>query len=192
MITLQQIESRIHELDELIKNTTLAIRHAPEGKIRANPRKGVSHFDLVLSSPDSSALLSRRRLSPADPHDQALAQTLAQKDYDEKVLQCAMAELRLLNRLHKFYANRTPEGIYGKMTPARQNLITPFYMTDQQYAEAWLEKHRLKSRALFNKNGFKSERGEFVRSKSELMIANMLLPRDRITFMKWRFSSSTT
>ena len=183
MISPNQIETRIRELEDLIKRKTTAVGHAPVGTIHANPRNGITYFDYICSYPtaaDLSATRSdqqlRRRLNPHDVRDQGLLQALAQKDYDEKILKAALQELSILKKLQHFYLKGIPEDIYDRLTPARQKLVLPIRPTDAQYAEAWLRKHLPEGRSLPDDKGFKTNRGERVRSKSEMMIANMLLP----------------
>ena len=173
MLTLKQIQTRITELEQMIRSKSKALSLAPRGMLWANPRNGVTHFDYF--DPDSA---KRRRLSATDKQDLKLLRALAQRDYDQRILSTAEKELRILKKLVPLYSRGNPESIYTRLIPARQELVTPIYPTDKQYADAWLEKYLPESRSLPENTGFKSERGEYVRSKSELMIANMLLLRD--------------
>lgn len=69
------------------------------------------------------------------------------------------------------------EGLYGKMCRARQELIVPITLTDQQYKEKWLD---VKWGGLpFQPDAtvYTSMTGVQVRSKSEVLIADALARR---------------
>ena len=103
-----------------------------------------------------------------------LAEQLAQKRYDEKILQMAIKEKSMIDTLHKFYQNNSINSIFTKLAKSRQQLIIPIEQPIDEYLQEWLN-------ASFPENGFREEmpeyysaKGEQMRSKSEVLIANML------------------
>ena len=114
-------------------------------------------------------------LNPLDPEDRELITALAQKSYDKKVLRMAGEELRLVTGLDDFYRENKIEQIYGEMTPQRQELISPVTQTDEQYADRWQEREHRKKKPPKESESFLTQRGEKVRSKSEVFIADALL-----------------
>lgn len=99
-----------------------------------------------------------------------LAVLLAQKSYDEKILQKASQELKILENVIPFqYQN-----LYANLCPERQKLITPIYKNDEDYINDWrnVEYNSLSVDNLTSE--FYTVRGERVRSKSELIIADTL------------------
>ena len=104
--------------------------------------------------------------------DRGIAITLAQKDYDQKVLVRAMAELNALGKMIKIYEKGTAEDIYQKLHPARQGLVTPIMLPDEEFVRQWLSQD-------YEGLGFEESAPEFyddsglrVRSKSEIGISN--------------------
>lgn len=99
-----------------------------------------------------------------------LAVLLAQKSYDEKILEKANQELKILKNVIPFqYQN-----LYSNLCPERQKLITPIYEDDEKYINDW-KNVQYNSLSVDNLTSeFYTVRGERVRSKSELIIADTL------------------
>ena len=70
--------------------------------------------------------------------DTKAAVLLAQNDYNKKAIKLLQKEINAI----RFYFIRTKSSallkLYTKMTPARQKLITPVTLTNEQYTEQWL------------------------------------------------------
>lgn len=99
-----------------------------------------------------------------------LAVLLAQKSYDEKILAKATQELKILEKVTPFqYQN-----LYSNLCPERQKLITPIYVDDEKFIRDW-KNVQYDSLSVDNLTSeFYTVRGERVRSKSELIIADTL------------------
>ncbi len=102
------------------------------------------------------------------------AESLAQRDYDKKLLKIIRAELDYISNYKEFLVQNDPKNIYEQMHPGRKAVINPFIEPDDSFIENW----RLQS---YTRMGFEEGLEEFysnagvrVRSKSEVMIANML------------------
>ena len=99
---------------------------------------------------------------------------LAQKYYNKKVLKAIDQELKSIRLFLAGYPEVEAEGVYDSLTLEQQALIRPFYETDEQFIERWMA-------IACESKGFRdgdpelyTARGERVRSKSEIMIANVL------------------
>ena len=110
--------------------------------------------------------------------DTKAAAKLAQNDYNKKIIKLLQKEINAI----KFYFIRTRAPtllkLYTKMSPARQNLITPITLTNEQYASQWLN-------VTWQGLPFSPEapvhttiNHERVRSKSEVLIADALARHD--------------
>lgn len=104
-----------------------------------------------------------------------LARALAQKDYDEKVLCAAQAEMTALRQTVDRYPEVLPEDIYLTLSPERRSLVNPIRLTDEELIERWLAKPFEPKEFRDGMPEFYSNRGERVRSKSEKIIADTLL-----------------
>lgn len=83
--------------------------------------------------------------------EKEIVERLCQKDYDQKVLLAAQKELKQLEKLYYNYTEKTCEAIYQKSNEERKKLVQPISLSDK---------------------------GERVRSKTEILIANALYKND--------------
>ena len=178
-----KINDRIEYLTKLIIEKNRRIRQAPEGllEIKVSGRKTYYYYKRGGR---------KRYLRLSDSRDMQIARALAQRRYDEKVLKSAEKELRLLRQTERLYENGVVEDISEKMSSARQSLITPVRMSDEDYADQWLEQ-MLQMKEQKETAGqpqriegpqrvtFTTKNGEKVKSKSEKMIADMLLDQKK-------------
>lgn len=106
-----------------------------------------------------------------------LAEELAQKEYNLKLLKCVAKQCELLKsaeniRLDKLRNERLE--ILHHISLAKQGLIRTYEMTDEEYVENWMQENSGGKNSIEITNGFDTERGDVVRSKSEKIIADKL------------------
>lgn len=112
-----------------------------------------------------------------------LAQGLAQKDYNQRLVNSLQKELKILEsvlcQLEKMTElNETPETLLNKLHPLRRALIRPATLTASQYATAWSsQKYKGKTFQPDSPELYTSS-GKRVRSKSEVIIAEALARLD--------------
>ena len=106
--------------------------------------------------------------------DTKAAAKLAQNDYNKKIIKLLQKEINAI----RFYFTRTKASciikLYAKMTPARQKLITPVTLTNEQYASQWLNVTWQGLPFLPDAPVHTTIKQERVRSKSEVLIADAL------------------
>lgn len=104
----------------------------------------------------------------------ATAIQLAQKEYDTYALQAAEKEVKLIESMRRFYEGKTIEQIGHKMVDAKMALVTPVEKSDEEFVKDWLsqeyEPFGYYSEALIYENS----KGIKMRSKSEVLISNVL------------------
>ena len=105
---------------------------------------------------------------------------LATKYYALKLKSAAEKELKQLDKCLQVLdseINKTDKAdidlVYDSMPEAVRERTSPSVVTDDGYAESWQKEKYIKFIAKGNTR-FQTKRGEYVRSKSELIIANML------------------
>ena len=161
----------------LLKSSMNAARKSlldkPEGCLRICQKKNSCHY-YYRSSPHMSKGTYLRK-------DQiSLVIALAQKRYDQKFLVAACDLEKLIQKSqgyngidkHTFY--QILGGVYQNLSPARQKLVTPYILPDKQFLEAWLNLEYEGKPSYKEKAEIKTVNGEYVRSKSEKIIADML------------------
>lgn len=166
------LKSRIFELSNLLAIKQKALKAAPEGNLRISKSNGAVQYYHKSTSEKSGGhyILAKNK---------KLAQQLAQKEYDKKVLEAAARELKLLNRTLRQYEqlqlrSKIVEKIFSKHTKQRQKLIKPVHLSDENFAAQWLSLSYEKKSFAADSVKYVTARGDFVRSKSENIIADTL------------------
>ena len=102
------------------------------------------------------------------------ARRIVQRDYLLEVRECAQKELSYLEECKKRAPGISFEELVDTFPRSRRLLITPLILSDDDYAAEWQSREYPRMEFYENERKYKTERGELVRSKSELMIANFL------------------
>lgn len=163
-----QIEKRLADLQKILTAKKKSYEKAPQGRIRISQNGGHPEYYLVTET----GSLRGKYL----PHSQeTLARQLAQKDYDARLIKLLQKEIDTLqNYLKQTGGGRAITELYDSLCPARRALITPVTLTDDQYAANWQEVSWTGRPFSPDSPLLLTARGERVRSKSEVIIADTL------------------
>lgn len=166
-IDLSLLQAKAEELFAAIEAKKRNLNNAPEGRLRVAKRKsGVYYFHVTESSSQWGDYL-------AQTESKTIAQ-LAQKEYDQTVLAELQKELNAINRFLKSYHPAELHKIYADLVEARKDYVRPIYSPNEEFTAKWLSvKYSGKPFAADAPQLFTS-RGEQVRSKSEVIIADTL------------------
>lgn len=162
------IEKRLADLQKILTAKKKSYEKAPQGRIRISQNGGHPEYYLVTER----GSLRGKYL----PHSQkTLARQLAQKDYDARLIKLLQNEISAL----QIYLKQTDQGraiseLYDSLCPARRALITAVTLTDEQYAAHWQEVSWTGRPFAPDAPYICTARGERVRSKSEVIIADTL------------------
>jgi len=105
-------------------------------------------------------------------------EAIAQLDYGRKVEKSVNKKIMILDKAISLYENDNVDSVYTKLCRGRKALVKPYTISKEDYIENWLKKEFTPyDRWDDVNNEFYTSRGERVRSKSELIIANELLGR---------------
>lgn len=158
------LAKRMYELKQIIQKEEIRLKKIPSGSVQVT---GTSKKVMFYINQEG-----KRKY--ANEKDKKLVQQLCQKDYDQRILNKAQKELKELEKLYKNYDDKTYESVYPNLHPVRQSLITPIWLPDNEYIKQWeAVKYTPKG---FDPNDpeYYTDKGERVRSKSEILIANAL------------------
>ncbi len=149
------------------KKKEKALIVAPEGTLRICCNgKNVYYYRRTDPKDTSGVYLQKKNIH--------LAEKLAQKDYDEQVLRSIEKEIKAIDKYLEGCPNVHTEDVYMRLHKERQKLVNPIQKTDEQYVKEWEDvKYQGKGFEL-NMPEFITTKGERVRSKSEIIIADML------------------
>ena len=162
------LEKRLAELQNLLFTKKKSYEKAPQGRIRISQNGGHPEYYLVTER----GSLRGKYL----PHSQkTLARQLAQKDYDARLIKLLQKEISALqNYMKQTSKGRAISELYDSLCPARRSLITPAILTNEQYAARWQDVSWTGRPFASDAPYICTARGERVRSKSEVIIADTL------------------
>ena len=163
-----QLKRRRLELHNLLILKLKTQKNTPDGHLRIEQKNGGRRIQFYHCTTHAG---SRGAYIPGS--QVALARDLAQKDYDRKLIKLLQRELSILDKFLKNPDKKITE-LYSKLCEARQRLITPVTLTDEQYAAAW-SSHKYEGKPFQpDATEYYTAQGERVRSKSEVIIADTL------------------
>lgn len=179
----EQLKARRLQLQNVLELKLKSQKTAPQGHLRiVHPADGRPPQFYHLTDPKdfNGSYIPRAQ--------NQLIKKLAQKDYDLKLIKLLQAQLRALNKLLDITTTKSfaeTAGVttiteskiaqlYSKLNQTRQSLITPVTLTDAQYIEEW-QNISWQGRPFSEETSdYTTARGESVRSKSEVIIADTL------------------
>lgn len=153
-----------YRLESIKKEVKTRLSHAPEGRLRLSKSHNHVQYYCCTEEKKSGNYISKDKIE--------LAQQLAQKSYDKKVLQLIEKRLLQIRKLAKDYTEDELEQIYLKEHNDRQKLIEPVEPTWEQKVNEWMSKEYKGKDFQDGTPVILTERGERVRSKSERVMAD--------------------
>lgn len=189
MNELQVNIEEVRQLDKVYVRAQAILKNSPKGSLRVSQKK-TPEFYWVNENTDRSGQYIKKC-------DKKLVEILAQKDYAERVCQVIdeiRRDLKYKNALLKLDELKK---FHERLVPSRRELVEPFWLLDEEYIRLWELNHRLENEKVIEEksktensenmywggadkyplneeNGFMTERGELVCSKSEKILADKL------------------
>lgn len=161
------LKARENYLLHLKEEKEKALQNAPEGSLRICCRGNKAQYYQRNDPKDFNGIYIREK-------DVDLARKLAQKDYDQKVLCSIEKELNAINKYISCCPATNIEHLYESLHRERRKLIDPIIETEEQYISNW-------ENVIYRGKEFDEDapeiytaKGERVRSKSEVIIADIL------------------
>lgn len=165
--TFVDLQERAEELTELIAGLDELLKDPPAGSLRVSSKAGKPQYYIRSKPSDRLGKYVRKADIPR-------AAALAQRDYDLAVRDAAEGERTAIDSLLSIRGKGTAEDIYDGLILPRKQLVTPRFMSDEEFAAKWLaEPYKPKG---FKEGDpvFNSSDGTRVRSKSEALIKDRL------------------
>lgn len=156
----QQLERVLQKINTYDKDC-----HIP-GRLRISKSNGNVQYYHVTNSQKPSGEYIRKK-------DICRAKDLAQKDYNESLLISIQAELKKINQLLTQYDLDSPEAVFSNMNSDRKTLIEPLLLSEQEDTDKWIKQSYETNPYKTEELVYETKRGELVRSKSEMLIADM-------------------
>ena len=158
-------------LETVINEAKLRMKTYPEGAVIIRKHRKQHQFFIRTDPKDTEGTYI-----PISERDKAYA--LVRKKYDQKIFKAAEKQLKAINRFLNQYDPESLMKVYSGLSPVRKNMVNPVELPDREYIQQW-------EATEYRHKGFPedlpehyTDKGERVRSKSEVMIANALKNSD--------------
>ncbi len=174
----QVLQTRLDEVNAILKLKLKDLKKAPEGTLHVSESNGVVQYYHKTSS-------SGKHGNYIASNNAKLAQQLAQADYDRKLVASLRHESevlqRALARYNKFERKHgLAEKLFNKLSKNKQKLIKPIHLSDEEFSASWSSvsyngrNYAMNHLIAAGQPEHLTARGERVRSKSEIIIADTL------------------
>lgn len=166
---LTVIDDRRMLLKNRIADKEKVLRNVPKGRLRVSGGARELYYYIDEEQKKGGCYLGRKESNRV--------KKLAQKEYDQQVLALSRKELNVLDALRRQLPGLSGEEVYEKLAPARRKLVTPVELPDEEFIRLWEAEEYEKKLISDDIPEYYTDRGERVRSKSEILLANMLYQR---------------
>ena len=162
----KELLKRKRVLEELMQKIEKELLRLPQGNIRIAMKGKTAQYFLCEEPGDTHGKYISVK-------EQDLIKKLVQRNYYEKMLRAFRKEEKGIASYLSSIEGKRPEDIYTSLSKPRQELISPLMLSKEMIAKRWAE-------ASYEKNPYKpdeaiyeTKRGDYVRSKSEVIIADI-------------------
>ncbi|MBO4701091.1 MAG: hypothetical protein J5625_00375, partial [Lachnospiraceae bacterium] len=164
----EKLKIQLKEIEDLIaiSNKNLEKLHnAPNRRVRIGKSNGNYQYSWVDEK-------TKKRIYIPKAQTEDLRKTV-QRDYEIKVNKKLNALKRRISDFLRIYDIDEVEKVYTNLSPARKRLVIPIVETKEEFIKRW-KSVKYEPMAIDENIEFVTANGIKVRSKSELIIANML------------------
>lgn len=152
------------KLEHILKTSKNRLSKLTAGKLRVFTKYGGQYY-LYNSVSNKWDYVSKKNLDLVKP--------IAQFEYETMVVKEVEEQIKLIDQFIAVYDQDIVGHIQSSMIPARLKLISPHILSVEEYTAQWLSTPYA-SNPYPIENGFLTIKGDFVRSKSESIIADRL------------------
>lgn len=163
----QELENQLTNIDKMLEEIEKMPKLSKELEnitIRtSNREKGFQYYRCFPGE-------KREYIKKSEMNQVAL---VVQDDYNKAVRNRLVHDKKVLK---EFLAQYNPEGIndvYESLCDAKKRFVNPVFKPNNSFVEEWLNKQHGEKNSYPKENSFKTENGEYVRSKSEKILADM-------------------
>lgn len=166
----QIIQKRLSEMKQNLTKINRALESAPGGGLKIRKLDGKVYYFHQFKN-DETGKYEKQYIKKSNVE---FARALAQKGYDSKAKNLIEKQIALLEKIDRDDFEDKIDELYDLLIPERKQLIKPIRLSVKEQLRKW-NAEECKPIQLFPENlKYETIRGEMVRSKSELIIANIL------------------
>lgn len=191
---ISNIKKEIVRLEGVKKRIDDFLSNAPEGSLKYQIRNGKNYYyhqRVNSKSRDDNNQPNNKQMNDKQIHNKqiedkyinkvyikknnvSLAKALAQKQYYIAAKPIVEKNLKELNHFIENYYFEELEKIYSSLPTPRKQLVMPMQTSVEEKLRQWNEETYEKNDIYPEKLKYETDQGELVRSKSEVIIANLL------------------
>ena len=163
----EELKQHLAELDSLIENEAGRLKRfkgLEKGKLQVTSSHGIIQYLFVKDG------TTEPQYMPAIDKDKV--KLYAQREYDEKMYEHLTVMQRRLQRFIKNYDENSIDTIYENMCEGRKRLVTPIRPDKDTLISSWMEMYPGGMNTFDSEPDIRTNRGEYVRSKSEKILAD--------------------
>ena len=161
---METVEKTKNELLQIADKISSLLKEAPKEHLWTSKKRNGYQYYLKTSG-------KRKYICK---NDIEIAAIIARRDYYLKLLPLINKQIRQLKDFARTFSSTELIDCYNKTSTARRLLLKPVFIDDETYAVQWQSKQYSGKKDFELNENFVTQRNESVRSKSEVIIANML------------------
>lgn len=163
MKLLLHVQKEVENLKELKKTLLLQLQSTSRKQLRLSKSHG--QFQYYIQEDNKRIYIRKKNIQQA--------RELAQRDYNQSLIPCLSKKISVLENFTQSYSHADCEKCFTELPLARRELVSPYFVNDLIYAKRWQAQKYPPNKDFPEGNNF-TFKNEKVRSKSEVIIANML------------------
>ncbi len=161
-------KQRAEELEYVLKRLNELTASAPAGKLRVQKRGKTFQYYLRTSGADTEGIYICKKNCD-------VARKISQYEYDTRIIEVLERELDGINKMLEVCGEENVYSVLSSMHEGKQKLVNPIALSDAAYMEQWKSVEYPQMGFTENDNSdYFTSKGERVRSKSEIVIADAL------------------
>ena len=180
---IREVKNEIKRLEIISQNIDAFLCQAPDGCLKWQNKKGKTYYyhqhkERELEGNKHSEELklkkSKWKRKYITKENVSVAKLLAKKQYYIALKSVIKSRIKALKTFMKYYPNREIDAVYEELSEERKRLIDPIEPTLKDIVKKWNEEFYERNKTFPENLRYETEQGDIVRSKSEVIIANIL------------------
>lgn len=180
---IQEVELEIDKLEKMMQKIDVFLCQAPVGCLKWQHKgKKIYYYqqykgnlskeqEVTLGKKNNESKWKRKYITNENI---LLAKLLAKKHYYSTLKGVIQKQIKALQDFAKHCPDREIDAIYEELSEERKQLIDPIEPTLKDKVKHWNEETYEKNTSFPENLRYETEQGDVVRSKSEVIIANLL------------------
>lgn len=166
-LLLRDLVERRDSIEQIISYLENNIDFDIKDRVRISSDSNQIHYYLISKQYDTHGKYVRKK-------DVSKVKNIVQNEYNINLYRSLKKESKMLNDSINFYENNNIELIYDSLHPGRKKLVEPVYLPIDDYVSDWIKVEYERKNFEDDANEFYTSKGIRVRSKSEVIIADIL------------------